>query len=226
MPFGSGLGTFVPVYAMFEKPKDAMVEIYANHAHNDFVELWLTTGAIGITLAAMALAWLALRTVQIWRSAPPEGASDLDWDLARAATLVVGLLIAHSVLDYPLRTGAIMAVVAFCCALMVEPPRETIQPRSKSAEPVRPTPVKKTQLPEMPASAPPSLPVPQPAPTPEATMPVPDTGVSSEAGKLSPDRQWGADIEWPEEWSSLESSGNIDERSSNATKPLKGPKKT
>src|SRR5262249_54333300 len=32
MPFGAGLGTFVPVYAMFERPQDLMMGIYVNHA--------------------------------------------------------------------------------------------------------------------------------------------------------------------------------------------------
>ena len=35
MPIGSGLGTFVPVYAMFEKPEDTFADAYVNHAHND-----------------------------------------------------------------------------------------------------------------------------------------------------------------------------------------------
>ncbi len=39
-----------------------------------------------------------------------------------AVGTVVGLLIAHSVVDYPLRTGAMMAVFAFACALLTEPP--------------------------------------------------------------------------------------------------------
>src|SRR5262249_50031167 len=51
MPFGSGLGTFVPVYGMFEKPQDAILDTYANHAHNDILELWLNTGVVGLILA-------------------------------------------------------------------------------------------------------------------------------------------------------------------------------
>src|SRR5262249_12224840 len=39
MPLGSGLGTFVPVYAMFEKPQDTIIDTFANHAHNDLLEL-------------------------------------------------------------------------------------------------------------------------------------------------------------------------------------------
>ena len=60
--------------------------------------------------------------MEIWRSAPARGASELDWTLARAATIVVALLVAHSFVDYPLRTGAMMAVMAFACALLIEPP--------------------------------------------------------------------------------------------------------
>jgi hypothetical protein len=41
MPFGSGMGTFVSVYAALEKPGDTMVDTYANRAHNDVIELWL-----------------------------------------------------------------------------------------------------------------------------------------------------------------------------------------
>ena len=41
MPWGSGLGSFVPVYAMTEPPRDVLANTFANHAHNDILELWL-----------------------------------------------------------------------------------------------------------------------------------------------------------------------------------------
>ena len=44
MPLGSGMGTFVPVYGMFEKPEDALLDAYVNRAHNDVLELWLEFG--------------------------------------------------------------------------------------------------------------------------------------------------------------------------------------
>ena len=121
MPIGSGMGTFVPVYAMFEKPQDAS-PAYVNHAHNDILEVSLETGVLGLLLMGLFAAWLVPRSVEIWRSAPAAGANDLDWSLARAATIVVGLIIVHSLFDYPLRTGAMMAVMAFACALLIEPP--------------------------------------------------------------------------------------------------------
>ena len=121
MPLGSGLGTFVPVYAMFEKPEDVQ-DTYVNRAHNDILEVWLETGVLGLALIGMFVIWLVRRSVEIWRSAPAPGASQLDWSLVRAATIVPALLLAHSLVDFPLRTGAMMAIMAFACALLIEPP--------------------------------------------------------------------------------------------------------
>ena len=80
MPLGSGLGTFVPVYAMFEKPEDTVINSYVNRAHNDVLELWLETGVLGLVLMGLFVIWLAARSVKIWRSAPP-------WELARSIGL-------------------------------------------------------------------------------------------------------------------------------------------
>jgi O-antigen ligase len=120
MPFGSGMGTFVPVYGMYEKPQHAMINSYANHAHDDFLEVWLESGLVGIVLMGLFVAWLMLRSMKVWRRAP-FGARKIDHSLARAATLIIVLVVAHSFVDYPLRTGAMMVVMAFACALLIEP---------------------------------------------------------------------------------------------------------
>jgi O-antigen ligase len=122
MPFGTGTGTFVPVYTMFEKPEDVLSERYVNRAHDDFLEVWLEAGVAGIALIATFVIWWGLRSFKLWRRAPLLGAREIDVSLARAATVVVGLLMAHSVVDYPLRTDAMMAILAFACALLVAPP--------------------------------------------------------------------------------------------------------
>ncbi len=204
MPLGSGLGTFVPVYALFEKPEDAMANVYANHAHNDVLELWLNTGAVGLALVGMFVVWLGLRSVEIWRNAPPSGASELDWTLVRAATMVVALLVVHSLVDYPLRTGGMMAVMAFACALLIDPPAGA-QTGGRTQE--LPAGSKKTRLPDMPKLA--------PAATPAVRTPrsVPARSAeASEVGSLSPDRRWGTEVSWPEAWSksskSSSASGN------------------
>lgn len=189
MPFGSGAGTFVPVHAVFEKPADMLADAYVNRAHNDFLEVWLETGVLGPALIGLFAMWLAFRSITLWRRTPP-GGHEIDYSLARAASAVVGLLAAHSVVDYPLRTGAIMAVMAFACALLIEPAggaRPVDQPRrqgrEKSTRPQRKTPRSSAPLT-------PSWPPPWPGgeARPEPLAPAHPRG------------DQGEDIEWPEEW--------------------------
>jgi O-antigen ligase len=189
MPFGSGLGTFVPVYAMFERPVDTIANTYANHAHDDILELWLETGVMGIILICLFLTWLGFASVKLWRR-PPSGPGGFDCTLARAAALVIGLLVAHSFVDYPMRTEAIMAVFAVSCALLIEPLRSAEEPRGiadvpgasarRGAPPSRPA---RTAAPPSSASAPPAMPPAAPKP------------------RLS-GGQWGDGVEWPAEWRS------------------------
>jgi O-antigen ligase len=200
MPFGSGVGTFVPVYGMFEKPQDAMINAYANHAHDDILEAWLETGVLGIALMGLFAAWLARRSVTAWRRAPP-GMREIDLLLARAATVIVVLLLLHSSVDYPLRTSAMMAVFAFACALLVDPTGEPdSEPRGhrqnvRQTERVgqRETPgqrerVTQNQLRHAADNpAPPLLPVGRVAGG--AAIPSPKFG-----------ELWGKDVEWPEAW--------------------------
>ncbi len=196
MPFGSGLGTFVPVYAMFEKPEEALIDTYVNRAHNDAIELWLEAGAAGIVLMALFLAWLVAASWKLWRG-EGAGAAGIDLLLARAATVIVALLVAHSFVDYPLRTGAMMALMAFACGLLIAPPasaeaeheapadrpkarrRKAERPEARRPEPVESPAAKAPQRPRTPASAP-------------ASPPAADR----------PGEPWGQGIQWPEEWRS------------------------
>lgn len=119
-PVGAGVGAFVPAYAMFEQPEDVM-GAYANHAHNDFLELWLETGVAGPLLLLGFLYWLARQAARAWRPSNP-GPMAIDRGLIRAAVVIIALLLGHSLVDYPLRTDALMAVMAFACALLIDPP--------------------------------------------------------------------------------------------------------
>jgi O-antigen ligase len=127
MPFGSGLGTFVPVYQLFEKPADISVS-YVNHAHNDFLELWLEAGIPGLLLLMVFIGWLVRQTIVVWRKGEANG-ERIDCNLMKFAAVVLVLLLLHSLVDYPLRTAAMMAVVAFASGLLV-PPIERAERRS------------------------------------------------------------------------------------------------
>jgi hypothetical protein len=137
-PVGAGLGSFPSFYMTFEKPADLQAGVYANHAHNDFLELWLETGLIGPVLLCLFLVWLFGKAVDAW-TAPYPDLPPVDRALAQASIFVILLLLGHSLVDYPLRSGAIMAVFAFCCGVLIDPPpasgRIPVARRRRSAPP-------------------------------------------------------------------------------------------
>jgi O-antigen ligase len=116
-PFGAGLGSFVPVYKIFE-PNDAVSGFYLNHAHDDYLELWLEGGLPALLLAVGALAWIAWAASRAWRRA-----FDGDAHLARAGSIAAAMLLIHSLFDYPLRTAALAALFGVACGLLVPPPQ-------------------------------------------------------------------------------------------------------
>lgn len=122
LPFGSGIGSFVPVYAQFEKARDLLDGAYVNQAHNDVFQVLLEGGIAGVAIAAAVLLILAGRTYRIWWSAPI-GRLEIDRMLARAATLAILLMGLHAFFDYGLRTGALMATFAFAAGLLFAPPQ-------------------------------------------------------------------------------------------------------
>jgi O-antigen ligase len=120
IPVGTGLGSFPSLYATVEKPADLLMGAYANHAHNDLLELWLETGLIGPTLLCVFLIWTVGRAVAEW-TAPNPSRLPAERTLIRAAILAILLLFGHSLVDYPLRTSAMMGIFAFCSGLLLGP---------------------------------------------------------------------------------------------------------
>jgi O-antigen ligase len=111
-PIGSGVGSFKAIYPMYEDP-DTLTTTYVNHTHNDYLEIALETGLPGLILIALFLLWWIRRALAVWR------AEEVD-QFARAATIASAAMLAHSVVDYPLRTAALSAAFVVCCALMAE----------------------------------------------------------------------------------------------------------
>jgi hypothetical protein len=196
MPFGSGLGSFVAVYAMFERPIDAMANTYANHAHDDILELCLETGVVGPILLCVFVAWLGSAAVKLWLKAPP-ALSAFDCTLGRAATVVVVLLMAHSFVDYPMRTEAIMAIFAVSCALLIEPLRIVETEHGLRIAAARDATGRRRTPTNIPAAVPPT--------SPSRTAAAPARGSEVVA---SPSRQaggrWGEEVDWPDQWRNSE----------------------
>lgn len=130
MPLGSGIGSYYEVYRSYE-PHEAIDRYYMNHVHGDYIEVALETGLPGMLLVLLFLLWWARRTFSIWRAEEPDY-------FARAATIASAAILAHSLVDYPLRTAAISAVFAMCCALMAEPRAKTRRSRRRQEEDAKP----------------------------------------------------------------------------------------
>ena len=124
MPFGSGLGTFADIYPRYEKPIDALADIFANRAHNDWLELWLEGGIPALVLMGLFLFWLLVRMVAVWRRR--SDGYDIDHGIARAAFLAIILLLMHSTVDYPLHTTALSVLFAAACAMLITAPDDPL----------------------------------------------------------------------------------------------------
>lgn len=131
-PLGTGLGSFEAVYATFEPAQD-ITRTYVNHAHNDYLQLLLEGGIPAVALAIVFFVWWLGRAGRVL-------ATPVTNRFAGAAAIASGAVLAHSVVDYPLRTTAIAAVFGFCLAILARgraTPVEAGPPAVGDARPAR-----------------------------------------------------------------------------------------
>lgn len=112
LPLGSGIGSFDAVYRSVEA-LDQLDATFFNQAHNEYLETWLEAGWLGAGLLAAFLVWYFRRSWSAWRSRPSSVS-----DLQRASTIAIGVVLLHSIGDYPLRTVTMAVVFAMCCAIL------------------------------------------------------------------------------------------------------------
>lgn len=125
LPIGSGLGSFDRVYRSVE-PLEQLDATFFNQAHNEYLEIWLETGWLGIGLLAVFLVWWGRRSWTCWQRPPSTEA-----DLQRAASIGLLIIMLHSIVDYPLRTET-MAVVFALFAAVLEGAAEPLLQRQKT----------------------------------------------------------------------------------------------
>jgi len=127
-PWGIGIGSFRRAYEGAE-PGDLLSPLYLNHAHNDWFEWTLETGLAGVVLAAAFLVWLFLRWLPAWRRHGGD-------PLKQAAGSVIVLLLAHSAVDYPIRTVALSGLFGMAVGVLARPVRR----RGDAPAPLPPLP--------------------------------------------------------------------------------------
>ncbi len=115
LPLGSGPGTFAGIYRLYQ-PMDQPGLI--NHAHNDYLELLLETGLIGLVLLGLFLllyghAWLRLHG---WRAHHGFRFVQL------GAGVGIFLFLLHGLLDFNFHVLANTCLFAFVCGLFFREP--------------------------------------------------------------------------------------------------------
>ncbi|MBB5685747.1 O-antigen ligase family protein [Sphingobium boeckii] len=116
-PFGSGIGTFVETYQIFEP--DALISTsYFNHAHNDLAEIVMTGGIPALVLATWAVVLGVLTFIALMRrrAVRPSDADFLFHIMGRAGLAVLAMLALASFADYPLRVPSLMLYAAVAAA--------------------------------------------------------------------------------------------------------------
>jgi len=107
-PIGSGVGSFEQAYKI-DEPDASLSPLYLNHAHNDWLEVPLTTGLPGVLLLISAVAAWLIGTIRAIRRAAQGAGRRVRLGLAGSA--VIALTGLASVVDYPVRTPSIAVLV-------------------------------------------------------------------------------------------------------------------
>jgi O-antigen ligase len=129
-PLGSGVGSFVPVYKMFED-LNSVNDAWVNHAHDDYLELLLDTGIVGVILL---ISYFLIAAASLLKPLPAPQRGQ-----RYVAVCAIIILLAHSLTDYPLRTFGLMAIFAFANAMLF-PGRDTVRVRRSGSHPIHPPP--------------------------------------------------------------------------------------
>lgn len=110
LPFGTGHGSFDAVFRVYE-PDHLLYDTYFNHAHNDYLELLITGGLPALLVLVLLGVWLGRSAWKIARR-PAAGVENV---FGKLGVVVVVILAAGSVVDYPLRAPLMGVVFALAC---------------------------------------------------------------------------------------------------------------
>ncbi len=130
-PLGSGLGSFVPVFANAQ-PLSTVNERFVNHAHNDYLEIALELGLPGIALMVLFFAWFAWAVYSYYSGRKDSGQPVSPFAVASITGIFV--LLFHSAPDYSLRTTSLAVIFAVMIGYLLPVPRrmETLFLRLKA----------------------------------------------------------------------------------------------
>ncbi len=106
-PVGSGIGSFAEVYQIDERYELLSPEYY-NHAHNDWLEVYLTGGLPALLLLGLALiAWMKIGM----NSLQKPGGEGRAATFVRLGAIILFIFVLSSIVDYPLRAPSLSCVL-------------------------------------------------------------------------------------------------------------------
>lgn len=114
-PVGAGMGTFDEVFQADESLEHIGV-LRAGRAHNDYLEVAIEAGVLGL---ALVFAWLALIAVWSWQAR----LSPHRWSAWSGSAICLAIAL-QSILDFPLRNQAMLALAALALLLVMSGTRE------------------------------------------------------------------------------------------------------
>ena len=120
LPLGTGFGTFTYVYPTVEVLEQVKPQT-VNHAHSDYLELLLEGGLPVALIVVAGLIAIMVLFVRRLRAAQTRD------DRARIIALGLGILLilAGSVVDYPLRMAAIMVLFGLLVGMLLPSPQRS-----------------------------------------------------------------------------------------------------
>lgn len=99
---GTGFGSFDAVYRIYE-PSELLLPRYVNHAHNDWAQMAIEGGLVGILLLAVLVIWIAKSLAELRLAGHTKREQMIFW----IACLVI--VAGAELVDYPLRTPVFQA---------------------------------------------------------------------------------------------------------------------
>ena len=117
-PLGSGLGSYAWVFPRFQSPE--VGAYWLDLAHNDYLQILMETGALGLIAMALALALMGRRALQLFSAGRGTWSSADRLAVACGLGLLATLL--HAWVDYPFRIPANAMLAAFLLGVFLRQP--------------------------------------------------------------------------------------------------------
>jgi O-antigen ligase len=111
-PWGTGFGAFERTFLTYE-PTELLRDTYVNQAHNDLMQFIIEGGLGAAAILTAFIIWFVFTGYKmigrdVLRDRPDQVVS----------IVIILFLLAGSLVDYPLRTPMMMAILAICCTMM------------------------------------------------------------------------------------------------------------